>query len=114
MNKTELKRLVKETVESWNPYIKNSIEFFVDKKARYIFHDEVYTKEELDAEYSKTVEKDIVSGYNDRIVGYYDKWYRYNRQDSGRAYDKGVMLATKSKKCVDECYFIEVIEATAN
>ena len=29
----------------------------------------------------KTAERDITIGYRDRLVGYYDKWYRYNRKD---------------------------------
>ena len=37
----------------------------------------------------KTAERDIEIGYRDRLAEYYDKWYRYNRKDEGKAYDKG-------------------------
>lgn len=37
----------------------------------------------------KTMENDIKAGKADKIAGYYDKWYRYNRKDEGAAYDIG-------------------------
>ena len=40
--------------------------------------------------------------------GYYDKWYRYNRYDEGRAYDEGVKIATTYKKCPSEMHIIEI------
>ena len=30
-----------------------------------------------------TVKADEKRGYNDRRAGFYDKWYRYNRDDDG-------------------------------
>ena len=47
----------------------------------------------------KTAERDITIGHRDRLVGYYDKWYRYNRKDEGAAYDKGVQIALTKKAC---------------
>lgn len=35
--------------------------------------------------------KDYFAGANDCKNGIYDKWYRYNRKDDGRAYDLGWM-----------------------
>ena len=46
-------------------------------------------------------------GYNQRLVGYYDKWYHYNCEDQGSAYDKGCMEETKSDQCVGDCTIIE-------
>ncbi len=46
-----------------------------------------------------TAKNDIKAGYRDRMLGYYDKWYRYNKRDEGAAYDKGVQLAIKRKTC---------------
>lgn len=53
------------------------------------------TLEELKEEYKKTMMKDIESGYKERQIGSYDKWYRYCRFDSGFAYDIGV------RACID-------------
>ena len=51
---------------------------------------------------------DASSGYNDRLAGYYDKWYRYNRPDGGAEYDKGVRLAANSGLCpIDRFTMIE-------
>lgn len=44
-------------------------------------------------------EKDIEIGYKDRLNGFYDKWYRYNRVDEGAAYDEGCKMAVDSGKC---------------
>lgn len=78
-----------------NPYIDNSIKFNEGNEEKYIFADQVFTREFLNAEYIKTAEKDFLNGYKDRKVGYYDKWYRYSRLDEGRAYDLGVKEALK-------------------
>lgn len=69
----------------------------------------LYTAKALDEEYKKTAKHDFIRGYNDRIVGYYDKWYRYNHADSGRAYDEGVKYATQQNKCAKEMHIIECI-----
>ena len=54
----------------------------------------------------KTAERDITIGYRDRLVGYYDKWYRYNRKDEGKAYDKGVQIALTKKACKSDMRII--------
>ena len=43
-------------------------------------------------------ERDFEAGRRDRMAGYYDKWYRYNRVDDGAAYDAGVVSAVNSGK----------------
>ena len=46
-------------------------------------------------------------GYKDRLAGYYDKWYRYNRPDDGAEYDKGCVKAVESGKCKEGFTLIE-------
>lgn len=46
-------------------------------------------------------------GYNDRINGFYDKWYRYNRTDEGAAYDRGCAKAVSTGLCPEEFTLIE-------
>ena len=48
---------------------------------------------------------DAYWGFKDASVGYYDKWYRYNRSDNGRRYDEGVQEAIKQGAVV--LHFIE-------
>lgn len=51
---------------------------------------------------------DEARGMKDRLAGYYDKWYRYNRADDGAAYDAGCVKAVNSGKCpVDRFTLIE-------
>ena len=33
--------------------------------------------------------RDFEAGQRDRRFGIYDKWYRYNHRDEGKAYDEG-------------------------
>lgn len=33
--------------------------------------------------------RDYEAGQRDRRFGIYDKWYRYNHRDEGKAYDEG-------------------------
>ena len=40
-----------------------------------------------------TQQRDERHGAKDAKAGYYDKWYRYNRNDEGEAYDKGFNAA---------------------
>jgi hypothetical protein len=49
---------------------------------------------------------DEAAGYKDRINGFYDKWYRYNRSDDGAAYDRGCKKAVDSGKCPDHFQLI--------
>lgn len=109
MNKKRVLELVEKALLSGNPYKEKSVLFFFDKEERYIFAGEVFTADQLDNEYRKTAEKDIVNGYNERSVGYYDKWYRYTRADQGRAYDLGVREAANNEKCTNEMHIIECI-----
>ena len=53
-------------------------------------------------------------GYKDRLAGFYDKWYRYNRPDDGAAYDKGCLRAVDSGKCPDHFTLIGACEAIRN
>lgn len=49
-------------------------------------------------------------GYKDRLSGYYDKWYRYNRADDGAAYDKGCVRAINTGKCPQHFTLIDISE----
>ena len=40
---------------------------------------------------------DFEIGYNDRLHHVYDKWFRYNRSDGGKQYDKGVRMVLDYK-----------------
>ena len=102
MTKQQIKEAVAKAIASGNPYIKKSVQFFIDHTPMYLYAGQMMTKEQLDTEYAKTAEHDIQMGYKDRMVGYYDKWYRYSHADEGRAYDLGVRIATASPKCPEE------------
>lgn len=69
------------------------IKYFVDGEVRYLIGGKSYTEGELQALREETARKDEQAGYNDRRVGVYDKWYRYNRTDDGAAYDRGQQRA---------------------
>ena len=43
--------------------------------------------------------RDQVTGYRDRIAGYYDKWYSRHREDKGEAYERGVIIALSNPDC---------------
>lgn len=60
---------------------------------------------------TETNYRDFEAGKRDRLVGYYDKWYRYNRNDDGKAYDNGVQAAINSGKAKDECYIIPCVSS---
>ena len=57
---------------------------------------------------------DFQRGKKDRLAGYYDKWYRYNRPDDGAEYDRGCAAAVNSGKCPDHFVLIEACEAVRN
>lgn len=61
----------------------------------------------VESEYNEIRAKDERIGYADRMVGVYDKWYRYHRSDDGAAYDKGVQRATRENNCPADCEIIE-------
>ena len=68
------------------------------------------TLENLKKQYAETFKKDFKVGYEARKVGYYDKWYRYNRFDQGFAHDLGCKLAcTKNDIATDEFHIIPCI-----
>lgn len=89
------------------------IEFFVGGSPRYLDPNtlQVFTEDEYNEMVAVRVQHDFETGYKDRILGYYDKWYRYNRSDNGKAYDEGVEKATMEDKCSSECKIIECCES---
>lgn len=42
--------------------------------------------------------KDYQAGRMDRRFGIYDKWYRYNHRDEGKAYDEGWQSVKRKDK----------------
>jgi hypothetical protein len=50
---------------------------------------------------------DRVKGKRDRLAGYYDKWYRYNREDDGAEYDRGCVEAVNTGLCPDRFTLID-------
>jgi hypothetical protein len=57
---------------------------------------------------------DETRGYRDRLAGFYDKWYRYNREDDGAAYDAGCVRAVNTGKCPETFTIISSSEAIRN
>lgn len=113
LTKERVEELAQEALSRGNPYIERSVPFNVDMKVRYLYRDgKVYTKEALDEAYLEHAKKDIRQGYKERGAGFYDKWYRYNCFDNGRAYDLGVSEAVNTPGCSPDVQYIEVIEAT--
>lgn len=74
------------------------IKYYIDGETRYLIGGNSYTESELQAMREETARKDEKMGYNDRRVGIYDKWYRYNRADEGAAYDRGQRKAVDSMR----------------
>ena len=109
MTRQMMDEAVAKVVAQGNPYINLAVKFFLDRKPMYLYAGEMMTAEQLNDAYRKTAEHDIRNGYNERKIGYYDKWYRYSRADEGRAYDEGVKLATESAECADEMQIIPCI-----
>ena len=68
------------------------IRYFIDRKVHYIINGERFTEEQVE----EMREADRKRGYEDRKAHVYDKWYRYNRFDDGKAYDEGCV------RCVNE------------
>lgn len=108
MTKNEIRKLAEELEKTYNPYIKKAIRYMVGNEERFLAFGEMMTRQDIADAYIETAMKDIKFGFCDRMVGYYDKWYRYSRADEGRAYDKGVRIATTNKKCKAEMNIIEV------
>lgn len=103
LKKSELQKLVEENLEKgfkvWVANAKkehNAISYYEGTTPCLMIYGAWHnTLDELKEEYKKTMTKDIESGYKERQVGYYDKWYRYCRFDGGFAYDLGV------RTCID-------------
>lgn len=57
---------------------------------------------------------DRTRGERDRLAGYYDKWYRYNRSDEGAEYDAGCVAAVDSGKCPEHFTLIGACDAMQN
>ena len=77
-------------------------------------HDILYTMEAFDKMENERIEKDRKRGYEDRKAHYYDKWYRYNRPDDGKAYDEGCVKCVnekQTKKWLEEDENFTIIEA---
>lgn len=107
MTKTEIRNIAMELADSYNPYKEKAVKLFVGGEPRYIWATEEYDENGIREAYIETAMKDIKNGYNERMTGWYDKWYRYNHADCGRAYDAGVKKACTMPKCEDVCNFIE-------
>ena len=105
--KERLNEAIAKVMAAGNPYIDRSTMFYKDRSLLYLYGGTVLTAEEINTAYRNTVKHDIEAGYKERMVGYYDKWYRYTRADSGRAYDEGVRIATESEKAPAEYHIIE-------
>lgn len=98
----------RELVARRNPYIEKAIEYFKGKVVMYLYANQSMTKEEIDDAYFKTALKDIKAGFSERMVGYYDKWYRYSRTDEGAAYDAGTAFAVRQASCPIDYTIIEI------
>lgn len=109
IKKSVVEELAQKAIMSGNPYKQKAVQFYVDMRPMYLYVGCRMTEAEIDAEYIKTAKKDIENGYKERMVGYYDKWYRYNRADEGRAYDLGVRYAADQPKCSAEFNIIPCI-----
>ena len=87
------------------------IKFFIDKEVKYLdsVTNEVLSQEDVDRLEKERVGRDRKAGYRDRLLGYYDKWYRYNRSDNGAAYDEGQKEALLNPNCSGEMVIIPCI-----
>ena len=109
MTKTEIKAMAKELEATLNPYKAQATLYYIGKEIRYLWNGTSYTEQELTDAYIETAMHDIKNGYNERMVGYYDKWYRYSHADEGRAYDAGCKKACENPKCSEEFHIIPCI-----
>lgn len=51
--------------------------------------------------------RDWLAGFNNACAGYYDKWYRHNRRDEGKAYDAGYQYARSIGRAKQDQQVIE-------
>lgn len=105
----QIAELARKALASGNPYEAKATKYFIGYTPMFLYAGEQMTKEQIDAAYIETASKDIKNGYNERGVGYYDKWYRYSRADEGRAYDLGVKLAAETAGCTEDMTIIPCI-----
>lgn len=103
----EAMRAAATLAAEYNPYMSKAIVYMIGSEKRYIYGDTSYTAAELNKAYEQTAAHDYANGYNERMTGYYDKWYRYSHADEGRAYDAGVRAATMNDTCPMEFHIIE-------
>lgn len=103
----QVEELAREALAKGNPYIKAAVKYMMGGKPMFLYANEKMTKEDIDKAYMETAAKDIQYGYEQRAVGYYDKWYRYNRADEGRAYDMGCWVAANTANCKELFNIIE-------
>lgn len=109
ITKAQIKELAMKALNSGNPYEAKATKYMIGYTPMFLYAGTHMTKEQIDEAYIETASKDIVNGYNERGVGYYDKWYRYTRADQGRAYDLGVKLAAATAGCSEEMNIIPCI-----
>ena len=105
--KKQFEDKARELVVRYNPYIKQAVKYAVDSVTMFLYEGQVMTLNEINQAYFDTAVKDIEYGYKQRMVGYYDKWYRYSHADNGAAYDVGQRIATDTGKCVNNFQIIE-------
>lgn len=106
ITRTQIKELAQKALDRGNPYISRATKYYIGTTPMFLYAGEQMTKTQIDAAYIETASKDIENGYKERGVGYYDKWYRYNRADEGRAYDMGVRLAADTDGCAGDFQII--------
>lgn len=97
----------RELVARCNPYIEQAVKYAVGGTAMFLYAGQAMTLDEINQAYFETAVKDIQYGYEQRMVGYYDKWYRYSHTDEGAAYDAGQRMAADTGKCSKEFHIIE-------
>ena len=108
ITKKQIEELAQAALLIGNPYIRQATKYKKGNEIMYLFAGEKMTREDIDKAYMETASKDIRYGYEERAVGYYDKWYRYQRADEGRAYDLGQRLAANTAGCTSEFQIIEL------
>lgn len=99
-----------ELALDYNPYLHNATPYAIDGREMYIYAGKSMTREQIDEAYVETAVKDIQKGFEERMSGYYDKWYRYERMDCGIAYDTGQHLAAEREKCPKQFRVIEIAD----
>ena len=105
--KKEIREKAVALEKSYNPYKARAVKYGIGSEIRYFDCGKSFTEKEITEAYIETAIKDITRGFKERMVGWYDKWYRYNHADQGRAYDEGQKRATLEPKCSEEFHIIE-------